>query len=88
MLGVVKYLEECDILLLCIASPPNKNQYLNDMYAGGKPNFSNMFHCNKFSHSMSAQLLAYYVHSPAAHRGAHNPQCQFSYSMLELIYLK
>lgn len=61
MLGVVKYLEECDILLLCIASPPNKNQYLNDMYAGGKPNFSNMFHCNKFSHSMSAQLLAYYV---------------------------
>lgn len=48
MLGVVKYLEECDILPLGIVSPPNKNQYLNDMYAGGKSNFSNMFHFNKF----------------------------------------
>ena len=48
MLGVVKYLEEGDILTLCIVSPPNKTQYLNDTYAGGKPNFSNMLHFNKF----------------------------------------
>ena len=45
-LGVEKYLED-DILPFCIVSPPNKNQYLNDIYAGGKPNFSNMLHFNK-----------------------------------------
>lgn len=78
MLGVVKYLEECDILLLCIASPPNKNQYLNDMYAGGKPNFSNMFHCNKFSHSMSAQLLVSSILCTLSRRAPVRPQPSMS----------